>query len=107
MKSRTKLDNPPGKEANFKASKKEKKNKQNPKSKCSYNDDSKEYEEISNFVMNLKIGTDKYKGMLPLMCFNCGKIGHFASKCHDDKKIDSDEEEGPKKEKKYKKGDKK
>jgi hypothetical protein len=54
----------------------------------------------------LKRGTEEYKGMLPLICFNCGKIGHFDSKCPYAKKLDSDEEEYPKKEKKYKKGDK-
>jgi hypothetical protein len=53
----------------------------------------------------MKKGTGKYKGMLPLICFNCGKIGHFASKCPYDKKSDNDEEESPKKKKKYKKGD--
>jgi hypothetical protein len=55
----------------------------------------------------LKRGTGKYKGMLPLKCFNCGKIGHFANKCPYAKKSDSDEEEDPKKEKKYQKGNKK
>jgi hypothetical protein len=39
--------------------------------------------------------------------FNCGGIGHFASKCPYAKNSDSDEEEAPKKEKKYKKGNKK
>jgi hypothetical protein len=56
------------------------------------------------FVRNLKKGTDKYKGMLPLKCFNCGKIGHFANKCPYDKKSDSDEEDDPKKENEYQKG---
>jgi hypothetical protein len=32
-------------------------------------------------VRRRKKETDKYQGMLPFKCFNCGKIGHFASKC--------------------------
>jgi len=32
-------------------------------------------------VRKLKRGTSTYKGNLPLKCFNCGEIGHFASKC--------------------------
>jgi hypothetical protein len=55
----------------------------------------------------LKRGTNKYKGILPLKCFNCGKIGHFANKCPYDKNLDSDEEEDPKKEEKYQNGNKK
>jgi DNA-directed RNA polymerase subunit N (RpoN/RPB10) len=47
----------------------------------------------------MKRGTNKYKGMLPLKCFNCGKIGHFASKFPYAKKTNSDDEEAPKKEK--------
>jgi hypothetical protein len=53
-------------------------------------------------VRRLKKGTGKYKGKLPLKCFNCGKIGHFASKCPYARGSDSDEEEEvPKKEKYY------
>ena len=29
---------------------------------------------------HIKRGIGKYKGKLPLKCFNCGEIGHFASK---------------------------
>jgi hypothetical protein len=39
-----------------------------------------------------------------LKCFNCGKIGNFSNKYPYDNKSDSDEEEDPKKEKKYQNG---
>jgi hypothetical protein len=35
---------------------------------------------MTNFAMKLNKGTDKYKGMIPLKCFNCGGIVHFTSK---------------------------
>ncbi|GLJ07858.1 hypothetical protein SUGI_0075690 [Cryptomeria japonica] len=35
--------------------------------------------EVANFVRKLKRGTERYKGNLPLKCFNCGKVGHFAA----------------------------
>jgi hypothetical protein len=35
-----------------------------------------------NFVKRLNKGTnDRYRGKLPLICFNCDGIGHFANKC--------------------------
>ncbi|GLJ32924.1 hypothetical protein SUGI_0663190 [Cryptomeria japonica] len=37
--------------------------------------------EVEKFVKNIKRGSNKYKGKLPLKCFNCGKVGHFAAKC--------------------------
>jgi hypothetical protein len=78
---RTKQYNPSRKEATFKASKKTRKNKKKSKSNCSYNDDSYEDEEITNFIRKSRRDTGKYKGKLPLKCFNCGKIGHFPAKC--------------------------
>lgn len=42
------------------------------------NEDIDELEE--KFTRNLKKGTEKYKGMLPLKCFSCGNIGHYASR---------------------------
>ena len=48
--------------------------------------DESDDEEIANFVRKLKRGTGKYKGKLPLKCFSCGNMGHFASKCLYEKK---------------------
>jgi hypothetical protein len=103
---RTKQENPIMKETNFKASKKtKKKNRQKLKPGCNCSDDLDEDEEKDNFVRKLKKGTNKYKGMLPLKCFDYGGIVHFVSKCpHKNKYID--EKEAYKREKKYRKGNK-
>lgn len=46
----------------------------------------------------------KYKGMLPLICFNCDGVGHFANKCPYKKKKGNEEENDPKKKKQIQKG---
>jgi hypothetical protein len=94
------------KEASFKESKKtKKKNKKNSKPSCSCSDDSDKGEEMDNLVRKLKKGTKKYKGMIPLKCFNCGGIGHFSSK-FPHKNKESDKEGASKRGKKYQKGNK-
>lgn len=45
------------------------------------NTDSEMDELDAKFLRRLKTGSGKYKGKLPFKCFNCGKVGHFASKC--------------------------
>jgi hypothetical protein len=51
----------------------------------------------------MKRGIGKYKGKILCKCFNCG---HFSSKFSYARGSNSDEEEFPKKENKYKKRDK-
>jgi hypothetical protein len=97
---RIEQDNPYKKESSFKASKKTIKNKKKSKSTSCCSDDLNEHDEIAKFVRRMNKVTDKYKGKLPLKWFNCGKIGHFASKFPYAKNLYSDEEEFPKKEKK-------
>jgi hypothetical protein len=38
------------------------------------------------FLRRLKKGSGKYQGKMPFKCFNCGNIGHFASKFPQKKK---------------------
>ena len=48
----------------------------------------------AKFVRRLKKGSGQYKGKIPFKCFNCGKIGHFESKCpHKKKGQNSDDKE--------------
>jgi hypothetical protein len=42
---------------------------------------------VAKFVKRLNKGTNgRYRGKLPLICFNCDGIGHFANKCPHKKK---------------------
>jgi hypothetical protein len=42
---------------------------------------------VANFVKRLNKGTNgKYRDKLPLICFNCDGIDHFANKCPHKKK---------------------
>ena len=77
---RTEQEDTSRKEATFKVSNQRRTSKPKPKPKDSNNDEFDSKEE-ANFLRKLKRGIGKYKGKLPLICFECGKIGHFASKC--------------------------
>ena len=97
---RTKQEDPLGKEAAFKASNQRRIRKPRSKSEYSNNDESNSEQE-ANFVRKLKWGTSKYKGKLPLKCFECGRIGHFASKCPYAKNPNSHDENNCKKNKSF------
>ena len=46
---------------------------------------------MANFVKRLNKGTDgRYRGKLPLICFNFDGIGNFANKCSYKKKINDE-----------------
>jgi hypothetical protein len=81
---RSEQENTDIKEASFKASKRSnKKEKEHSRS----SDISEDDEETTNFVKRLNKGTnDRYKGNIPLICFNCDGIGHFDNKCPHKKK---------------------
>jgi hypothetical protein len=84
---RTEQENPDVKEASFKASKRSKQKKKEQEEYSSSSDVSKDDEEVANFVKRLNKGTnDRYRDKLPLICFNCDGIGHFANKCPHKKK---------------------
>jgi hypothetical protein len=79
---RTKQENPDVKEATFKASKRLKQKKKEQEEYSSNIDVLEDDDEVANFVKRLNKGTNgRYRGKLPLICFNCDDIGHFANKC--------------------------
>jgi hypothetical protein len=84
---RTEQENPDVKEAAFKASKRSKKKKKEQEEYSSSSDTSEDDEEVANFVKILNKGTNsRYRGKIPLICFNCDGIGNFANKCPHKKK---------------------
>lgn len=76
-------------ETAFTASKKTNKDKQPSKAKtCTYKCEEKEDDEegfldgeYAYFKRKQKIGKGKFKYKLPLICFGCGEVGNFATKC--------------------------
>jgi hypothetical protein len=88
---RTEQENLDVKEAAFKASKRSKKKEKKQEEHSSNSDVSKDEEEVANFVKRLNKVTDsRYRGNLPLICFNCDGIGHFCNKCPHKKKINDE-----------------
>ena len=52
-------------------------------------------------MRRLKKGSGKYQDKFPFKCFNCGKIGHFSSKCPHKKKDQNAEGEEKYKSKRF------
>jgi hypothetical protein len=86
---RTKKEKPLKREAPFKSSKNIRNKEKKSSDCCSYELDAKE----GSFVRKIKKGSGKYKGKFPFKLFNCGKVGHFATKCPHEKNKSSDNEE--------------
>ena len=53
---------------------------------CDSDDERKEF--LAYISKGLKKRKKKFKGTLPLICFRCGRIGHFAVRCKKKKKKD-------------------
>ena len=90
----TKRENPDIKEVDFKASKRSKqKGKKKEKEHSSNSDISEDNEEMANFVKRLNKATNgRYKGNIPLICFNFDGICHFANKFPHKKNKRNDED---------------
>jgi hypothetical protein len=91
---RIEKDNLVIKEETFKASKK---TNQKAKSDSGRSDTSKDDEEVDNIFRRMKKGTEKCKGKIPLICFNCDVIGHFSNKFPHKKKKRNEEDNSKRK----------
>jgi len=75
-------------ETTFAASKKNSKDKQTSKAKtCNCKDEEKEEDEeefldkeFAYFMQKMRTCMGKFKGKIPLICFDCGEVGNFAAK---------------------------
>jgi hypothetical protein len=84
---RTKQENPDIKEATFKASKSSKQKGKQKEENNNNSNVSEDDEEVAKFVKIMNKGTEgRYRGKIPLICFNCDGIGHFSNKCPHKKK---------------------
>jgi hypothetical protein len=84
---RTEQENPDVKEVAFKESSRSKQKKKEQEEYSSINDVLEDDEEVANFVKRLNKGTNnRYRGKIPLICFNCDGISHFSNKCPHKKK---------------------
>jgi hypothetical protein len=84
---RTEEENTDVTKASFKASKISKKNKNKEEEYSNNSDISEDDEEVTNFIKRLNnITNNRYRGKIPLICFNCDGIGHFSNKCPDKKR---------------------
>jgi hypothetical protein len=84
-------ENPDIKEVAFKASKKSNQKGRQKEEHSNNSDVSEDDEEVTNFVKRLNKGTDcRYRGKIPLICFNCDGIGHFDNKFPYKKKINDE-----------------
>jgi hypothetical protein len=84
---RTEQENLYVKEEAFKEFKRSKQKKKEQEEYSSNNDVLEDDEEVANFIKRLNKGTkSRYRGKLPLICFNCDGIGDFSNKCPHKKK---------------------
>ena len=66
-----------------------------------YDSDDERKEFLAYISKGLKKGKGKFKGTLPLICFRCGGIGHFAAKCKKKKKDDTSDYDDKKEKKSF------